>query len=102
MTPYGYEYCAQEVLFTPLLVADRVAYSVLSSMSQGDICLLKQDVRKSLFRTLANIYGRQVNCGEQYFLRFNILLYKFMNTEGVKEFFNVLDAFCSARLESKF
>ena len=60
MTPYGYEYCAQEVLFTPLLVADRVAYSVLSIMSQGDICVLKQDVRKSLFRTLANIYGRQV------------------------------------------
>ena len=61
MTPYGYEYCAREVLFTPLLVADRVAYSVLSVMSQADICLLKQDVRKSLFRTLANIYGRQMH-----------------------------------------
>ena len=60
MTPYGYEFCAQEVLFTPLLVSDRVAYAVLSIMSQGDICVLKQDVRKSLFRTLANIYGRQV------------------------------------------
>ena len=60
LVPYGYEYCGQEVLFTPLLVADRVAYSVLSVMGQGDICLLKQDVRKSLFRTLANIYGRQV------------------------------------------
>ena len=59
--PYGYEYCAQEVLFTPLLVEDRVAHSVLSIMSQGDICLLKQDVRKSLFRTLANIYGRQMH-----------------------------------------
>ena len=61
MTPYGYEYCAREVLFTPLLVADRVAYSVLSVMSQADICLLKQDDRKSLFRTLANIYGRQMH-----------------------------------------
>ena len=58
--PYGYEYCGQEVLFTPLLVADKVAYTVLLLMSQGNICLLKQDVRKSLFRTLANIYGRQM------------------------------------------
>ena len=60
LVPYGYEYNGQEVLFTPLLLTDRVAYNVLLYMTQGDVFVVKHDVRKSLFRTLANIHGRQL------------------------------------------
>ena len=55
---YGYEYNGQEVQFSPLLVTDRVAYNVLLYTSQRDVCIVKHDVRKSLFRNLANIHGR--------------------------------------------
>ena len=58
--PYGYDYNGQEVVFSPLLLFDRVAYHVLMYMTQGDVFVVKNDVRKSLFRTLANIFGRQL------------------------------------------
>ena len=60
LTPYGYEYNGQEPVFTPLLITDKVAYHVLLFMAQGDVFVVKHDVRKSLFRTLANIHGRQM------------------------------------------
>ena len=60
MSPYGYDYNGQEVVFSPLLLFDRVAYHVLMYMTQGDIFVVKTDVRKSLFRILANIFGRQL------------------------------------------
>ena len=57
-SPYGYEYNGQEVQFSPLLVTDRVAYNLLLQLSQMHVCIVKHDVRKSLFRNMANIHGR--------------------------------------------